>query len=547
MTALRFRSTSRRSHLILAAVAFTVCTIALTWPIGSPALNLLPDSDDAYFSVWRLGWVGHQMAVDPLHLFNANIFFPAKGTLAYSDAMLLLGVVASPLQWAGLHPVAIHNFLLIISFVAAGLGAWMLCVRLTSDPLAAFLGGFVFAFAPFRFAHIGHLELLWTAWMPLSLWLVHDLVDAPRVRTGVLLGISVSLQMLCSIYYGVFLALYVGLALAVLCILKRANVTKALLVPTGCAVLIALVITAPYLVPYAGSRQETGPRPKSEVAVYSASLSDYVRVPAENRLYGRHIPAVAPDERSLMPGLVAIALALVAVFLARSGTVGLYVALAVFSLDASLGVHGWTFPILQWLLPPLQSLRSPARFGALVLLSLSVLAAIGMNRAFGAGSRRRRAVALGLVVVVCAAEYCSVPLQTRAPEMTPHPVYRWLAKQPPQTVVLELPTPNPSQLWLYESTYQYNSIYHWRSLVNGYSGFAPADYLATLRSLQSFPDEASLRRLRGLSVDYVLLHREYLGEERYVGLMETLTRDADFVGPWTFGAGVATIQVFQLK
>jgi len=61
------------------------------------------------------------------------------------------------------------------------------------------------------------------------------------------------------------------------------------------------------------------------------------------------------------------------------------------------------------------------------------------------------------------------------------------------------------------------------------------------------PDEESVRHLRRLSVDYLLLHREYLGEERYVGLMEHLTRNAAFVGPWTFGAGLATIQVFRLR
>jgi hypothetical protein len=339
----------------------------------------------------------------------------------------------------------------------------------------------------------------------------------------------------------------VGLALTALCVLNRRRITRALLVPTGCAVFVALVVTAPYLVPYARTSQETGPRSETEIVRYSASLSDYARVPAENRLYGRRNAAVAADERSLMPGALAMALASVAVVFARSGTVGLYAVLAAFSLDASLGVHGWTFPALQWMLPPLQSLRSPARFGVLVLLSVSVLAAIGLKRIFGEGSPRKRAIAFGLAVVMCAAEYCSVPLGTRAPDMTPHPAYRWLARLPAQTVVLELPTPNPSALWLHETTYQYNSTYHWRRLVNGYSGFAPAQYLNTLQSLQSFPDEESVRHLRRLSVDYVLLHREYLGEKRYVGLMEHLTRNAAFVGPWTFGAGVATIQVFQLR
>jgi hypothetical protein len=60
---------------------------------------------DPLFSIWRIGWVYRQLLGDPRALFDANIFYPAPLTFAYSDAMLLPAPAAAPLLAAGVHPV----------------------------------------------------------------------------------------------------------------------------------------------------------------------------------------------------------------------------------------------------------------------------------------------------------------------------------------------------------------------------------------------------------------------------------------------------------
>ena len=67
----------------------------MTWPLGRVTDVVIPASDDAHFSIWRLAWVAHQLPADPRHLFDANIFYPARGTLALSDAMLLVGALGT--------------------------------------------------------------------------------------------------------------------------------------------------------------------------------------------------------------------------------------------------------------------------------------------------------------------------------------------------------------------------------------------------------------------------------------------------------------------
>ena len=129
---------------------------------------------DAYFSMWRLGWIAHALRTDPRTLFDGNIFYPTRNTLAYSDAMLLEGVIAAPLLWSGVSPFLTYNLLLIgrhRRVRASGCSCWS-----AGSPAAAparFLAAAVFTMAPYRIEHFMHLELQWTMWMPLTFWAVH--------------------------------------------------------------------------------------------------------------------------------------------------------------------------------------------------------------------------------------------------------------------------------------------------------------------------------------------------------------------------------------
>ena len=154
-----------RWHLGL-GVGFTALALVMTWPLGAPGARLLPDMNDAFFNIWRLSWVAHQLVHQPAALFDANIFYPARHTLAYSDAMLLVGLAAAPFLWAGVPPAVVHNGLLITALASSAWASAVLAHRLTGDRVAAVLAGVIVGFAPYRFAHIAHLELQWLVWMP---------------------------------------------------------------------------------------------------------------------------------------------------------------------------------------------------------------------------------------------------------------------------------------------------------------------------------------------------------------------------------------------
>ena len=69
--------------------------VAATWP-QARQLDAVPDLGDPLFSVWRLSWVAHQLPRHPTALFDANIFYPERRTLTYSDSMLVPSLMTAP-------------------------------------------------------------------------------------------------------------------------------------------------------------------------------------------------------------------------------------------------------------------------------------------------------------------------------------------------------------------------------------------------------------------------------------------------------------------
>jgi hypothetical protein len=525
-------------------IFFVALSIAATWPLADVPSAALPNSDDALFSVWRLAWVAHQLSADPAHLFDANIFHPSRGTLAHSDAMLALGLTGTPLLAVGMHPVTVHNVFEILAFVTAGFFGYLLCLQVTGQVLPAVVGGTIFAFSPYRFAHIGHLELLWTGFMPLSLWVLHKASPTWTYRHAVVLAAVFALQMLVSIYYGVFLALYLSVWIVAGAALGLLGPVRSLARWLLVFALIAGCVLAPYLSVYAQTRQQLGPRDAEEIASYSALPSDYLRVPSQNRLYP-HGAREREDERSLFPGMIALVLAVFGVAAGASVHRWLYALMLAASFDWSLGVHGISYRLVAEVLPFFSSFRSPARFAALVMLSLAVLAALGAARAMALLSRRWRLAGMVGLITVCIAEYWSAPIPVRFQPVSPPPVYQWLAAHS-RKVVLELPVPASDALWLVETQHQFMSIYHWARLVNGYSGYVPPSYVETLEELRDFPSPRSIRRLRDLGVDYVIVHERLYGTARFVEIVDRMIGSAAFLPPLSFRDNADPAMVFPL-
>jgi len=318
----------------------------------------IPDVGDPVFSMWRLGWVTHQLGTDPMHLFDANIFYPERLTLALSDPVIVPGLVSAPFFWLGGHPVTIYNLLFLSGFAFSGVTTYLLVRALTGRRDAAVVAGIVFALYPYRFEHYSHLELQMTMWAPLALWGLHCTLASGERRHGMATGFAVALQMLSSLYYGLFLLVFMSVLGTVLWFARRrpAAPLRALLA----GALVLGVCVAPVAVEFRRNLATFSERPTGEVEYYSATAVDYLKPHFRSRLYGGW-SANGSVERHLFPGVVVLALAVVALWPPVGAVrLGYAVAMAV-SLDGSLGMHGVIFRWLRDYGGPFRGLRVPGR------------------------------------------------------------------------------------------------------------------------------------------------------------------------------------------
>jgi hypothetical protein len=505
-----------------AALLFLALTVLLTWPLAlHPASATLPMGPDGDLFVWTLSWDAHAFIHQPLSIFDANIYYPLRHTLAFSENLIGSAFVAAPVIWATGNAALALNTVALLSVLLCGLGAFLLARRLGISPAGAVVAGVIFAFSPPRFFRTGQLHLGVVQWIPFALASLHAYVDGGRKRDLRLAAAFFTLQALSSGHGAVFLALAMagvfawkaaaGMPIDPLRRLRDLGVT-------GVALLAPSVLV--YL-PYRAVQQEMGLR---------RSLENWAVTPGSFLAAPTHVQAfllsLLPGPRILdtasaylFPGFLPLLLAiagLAALFVRRAdmrsqrGCIALYGTLALVGVWLSIGPPLGLWPLVYWL-PGMSFIRVPSRFTILAVLGLAVVAAAGFDWLAARFPARRRRAFAAAVTLLLVAEFAAIPLDV-APYRVDIPLAdRWLAGRPGPFAVAEVPLPDPSQAGPFErrqTAYMLHSMGHWQKTVHGYSGIrAPLhDRLYVL--LRGFPDEASLDELARLDVRYIVVHTE---------------------------------------
>ena len=155
-------------HDLSIVLAFCTFTAALSWPYVNYLRDAVADPGDPYLVSWILWWDYHQTCTDPLNLFHANVFYPLRYTLAFSENCYGMALLFFPLFALGFHPLTIHAVAMFLGFALCGYGAFRLARTLTGSEGVAWVSGIVFAFVPFRFHLLSHLPYLFSPWIPLQ-------------------------------------------------------------------------------------------------------------------------------------------------------------------------------------------------------------------------------------------------------------------------------------------------------------------------------------------------------------------------------------------
>ena len=212
-----FRDAGRRpcsctmKKAALSFLVYCVVTVALTYPLILQMGSVLPnDAGDPALNTWILWWNTQTMPFSTAW-WNAPAFFPAPGVLSFSENLLGLSLMSTPLHWLGVGPQAAYNVVFFLTFPLSALGAYLLGYELTKRHDAAFIAGLLFGFAPYRIAHLPQIQSLASFPMPFALLGLHRYLRDPRPKWLALFAGGWFLQGLCNGYYLLFFSVFVGL------------------------------------------------------------------------------------------------------------------------------------------------------------------------------------------------------------------------------------------------------------------------------------------------------------------------------------------------
>jgi hypothetical protein len=552
-------------ELLGASLAGIFLAMLATWPLvlhmGS---RISPDLGDPVRTAWQVAWVGHALLHSPGHLFDANAFYPHPLSLAFSDSLLGYG----PAAFFGSGTVAAlvrYNLLYLFAWSLSFAGAYLLARELGVGKLGAAAAGIAFAYAPYRVTEAGHLHVISSGGIPLALFLLlrgyrqawaaespapstrsaaaATRSAAPPSRAGVGLIAAGWLMAAWQISLGFTLGLqfsYLLLVLALLAALywwragrsqqsrdategtpapsRRPALPRRLIAVTliGMAVVGAVTVyeARPYL--KVANEYPTAKRTIREVERYSAGPAAFLAASSENRVWGsvtagmrKHVSS--KNESVLFPGLTIFVLALIGL------STGLYtrrlrwglalgvIICGILALGFGLTGAGYPYRLMFDHAPGWNGVRVPGRVFTLATLFLALLAGAGAQWLIALACERGALVSSfwrqGLPVLVGGVLLVGLLGEGAGHMATP------AVPQPAQAEIgLPAPVMGLPTYGAADRVWQYFSTDGFRRIPNGNSTFdIPA--LDDLRGgMNSFPDGASVEKLRYYGIRTVVLH-----------------------------------------
>ncbi|SBT43487.1 hypothetical protein [Micromonospora auratinigra] len=518
---------------IWASVAGVLLAVALTWPtLRHPASTIPGDLGDPTLQAWQVAWAGHALLTDPAGLWNSNTFYPETYTYAYSDT--LLGYAPAGMLGDGFAAAVVrYNVLYVLLHALAFVGAYALVRQLGAGRWGGAVAGVAWAFAPWRLAHSGHLNILSSGGIALCLamlarghgWSLRDGYRPERRRPGWALAGWLVAAWQVSLGFGIGLPLVYFLLAAVLVAAAGYGWSwwrKRERLPFGRRLLLAdlvggaafgtvtLLLGLVYL--HVVDLNPQAHRGLEWTKMFSPPLIGFVTAPADSWLWGDAHAAAReqlswPPEMALLPGMTVLGLAgaglFVSVYRVRYRVaLGLGVLVTVLlGLGTTLGGDGDPgYVTLSTHLPGWDALRTPGRMMHWTSLLLAVLAA-GLVTALAESSARSvarrwtRVLAPVLLLVPLAMVTLEGVNRTPHPEVPRPPAALGSAREP----LLVLPAGGVGDL-----TYMLWSTDGFPRVTNGLAGFEPVSQAQTRAAVASFPDAGSVAYLRGIGVRSVV-------------------------------------------
>ncbi len=488
----------------------------MTWPWATHLRDACADPGDPYLIAWTFWWDYHGTLTQPLHLFDAPIFYPHHDTFAYSENAWGLSLPLFPLFSLGVTPLAACGVATLLGFTLSGFGAFRLARTLTGSAGAGWVAGIAFGFAAYRFHHLPQAYYVSAGWMALLFEAAALFARQPSRKRAAWLSAAFFLNAASVIHWFVLSLIPLGATFLLIAWRHRTLWSRDLWRRGTVAIGTAGLALLPFFLPYLRLSRHAGfIRNEKTAAVFSARPSHWLAADSRMHLWAGLGSGNAANELCLFPGVLVPLLAVLGLSRRRNESLPTGAVLVAFGFFGSLGMNFFFHRFLFEYVPLFRSIRVPARWAMVANLGLALLAALGALVLAEKVGRRRRGAATAAYTVICAAllfELRAAPLKLYRGAPDPDPLTRKLAETPMRGGLVELPAGRAhGGLDVPDYSYVLRVADHRKPLVNATSGFGTREASRTRSLLQKrpIPDEL-LDLFESIPVSYVTVREAWL-------------------------------------
>lgn len=499
--------------LFLYFIIFCILTFPVILNFSS---HLIADTVDGYQNYWNLWWVNKSITeLHQLPWYTNYLHYPGTTLIGHTLNPFngLLGIIFSPFFTL----LEINNIIVIFSFVVGGLTSFLLAYHLSKSYFGSLVGGFIFTFSSYHFAHAeGHLQLVALEWIPLFIlyWLLF--LSKPTVYKAFFSSLALFLVILSDYYY-FFYCVATGTVIFVWKLARRdISFDKKFLIAYIIFITTSLLTSGilVFSLLYTNIKDPLLGAHNNACSLDVLSLffpGAHWRFANLTEFYWKELPC-ATAETSVFLGFSTMIIAIYA-WTKRKKLKNKHVSLIfliflfflVFSFGPDFHIAGikidtfipMPYKILEIVLPVFKLSGVPIRMMVMVFLCIAIIFSIGISHLIKTGGTKRF---LGLVLLILLFfEYLPSPL----PQTTlPIPKFaKVLEKLPTEGAVLDLYSLHATELYL--------QTLHRKPIVFGYVSRLPRSvYERDIALLQLIINKQYTKIYKDHKVRYILANKQ---------------------------------------
>lgn len=547
---------------ILPIAGFVLITILFTFPIYSQLNTAIYGplyGSDSRGTIWQLWWSSYAYKHNLDYSFHSIVAAPYGSDASGLPTGFLWELIT---RWLPIltNEIFAYNFVLILSFILACLFIYFIAFLITKNIFASFVSGIIFGFCPYHFQRAwGHFSLAQIQWPALYFLSLLMLYEKFSWKNTIIFIVSFSLVLHMEFNYTYIMGVLTFLFFIFILIdnqkqylIGRSRDLKLFFKNLGSRLkligkfisvgflaaivnfsLIWSIIRAAFIAPRLSSVPvDMGQRPFHYLFSQSARLLSYFVPSGANPVLGGAARALEGSflygrgaiEHTLYLGWIPILLTWI-IWKQRlkiskgdglsSPDKSFYIRLLLFIAIGgflfsmppyiNLGIFKIYFPsfFMHKILP---MFRAYARFGLLSIMSVSLLAGIGLQYLLEkTRGKTLKFVLGGFVICLILFEFNNIPPYRITDVSQPPAVYAWLAKQESDIIIAEYPLGEPSKGETYiELDYLFYQRIHQKRIINGAKPGTKASLIK--QGIFKIADSKTPQILSSLGVKYVILH-----------------------------------------